>query len=71
MKAKQFFFKKKNQKTFDSSGPVALQHRGPRLTKVFCALFSKKRLFPFSSPHFPFDMKTKRSLPIMTKEIPL
>jgi hypothetical protein len=41
---KQFFFEKKNQKTFTFVSRVFLQHH-PKDTKVFCFFFSKKKRF--------------------------
>ena len=37
---KQFFFEKKNQKTFANLGP-ALTQAGPEVVKVFCFFFQK------------------------------
>ncbi len=39
---KQFFFEKKNQKTFDYYR-LALQHRAHQYAKVFASFFKKKR----------------------------
>jgi hypothetical protein len=42
---KQFFFEKKNQKTFARLGPDCRNGRAPEGTKVFCFFFSKKKYF--------------------------
>jgi hypothetical protein len=39
---KQFFFEKKNQKTFDYTR-LALRHRAHQYAKVFASFFKKKR----------------------------
>jgi hypothetical protein len=48
VRRKQFFFKKKNQKTFDSlaSGAARSRHQ---INKSFLLLFFKKEVLSFSS----------------------
>jgi len=41
---KQFFFEKKNQKTFDYQAQHCLK-RGTNIARVFCFFFSKKKFF--------------------------
>jgi hypothetical protein len=40
---KQFFFEKKNQKTFTSLGSLYPERPKPKGAKVFCFFFSKKK----------------------------
>jgi hypothetical protein len=44
-KRKQFFFEKKNQKTFAKLGRSYPGGPKPKLTEVFCFFFSKKQAF--------------------------
>jgi hypothetical protein len=45
MRSKQFFFEKKNQKTFASSAR-ALPRRATQIAKVFASFFKKKIFLP-------------------------
>jgi NodT family efflux transporter outer membrane factor (OMF) lipoprotein len=47
--SKTFFFEKKNQKTSAKLGSWLFHPHGPKLIKVFCFFFSKKKLFLISS----------------------
>jgi hypothetical protein len=44
-RTKQFFFEKKNQKTFVRLGGAYPAKPKPKQTKVFCFFFSKKKTF--------------------------
>jgi hypothetical protein len=44
-RTKQFFFEKKNQKTFIRLGGADPTKPKPKQTKVFCFFFSKKKTF--------------------------
>jgi hypothetical protein len=45
MRRKQFFFEKKNQKTFLSWGPGDVATSRVKTNKSFCALFSKSAAY--------------------------
>jgi hypothetical protein len=42
-----FFFEEKNQETFAKLDRAVPASPKPKLTKVFCFFFSKKKCFPF------------------------
>jgi hypothetical protein len=49
---KRFFFKKKKQKTFADWSSLYPERPGPKIPKVFCFFFSKKKTF-LSLSHCP------------------
>jgi xanthine dehydrogenase iron-sulfur cluster and FAD-binding subunit A len=48
---KQFFFEKKNQKTFANLASVHPERPQPKQSKVFCFFFSKKKAFLPTKTH--------------------
>jgi hypothetical protein len=62
---KQFFFEKKNQKTFASLGRAYPERPKPKRTKVFCFFFSKKEVLAFPDlailRHHPARWRTVRA----------